>query len=195
MLERVPGCAGADEAGRGPLAGPVVCAVVMIPITFEIYGLDDSKKLTEEARLDWESKILATCPHKVEFVWPDEIDRLNILQASLIGMRRAALALTPAPNKVFVDGNRLIPNLGIAQECVVKGDAKFAEIAAASVLAKCARDRCMRIMAQTHPGYGFENHFGYPTPEHLVALQKLGPCAMHRQSFAPVKNTAQGRLF
>lgn len=185
-----PGVAGADEAGRGPLAGPVVAAAVLLPPGFDPIGLNDSKKLTPDQRLLLETQLLAGAEYAIEAAEPDEIDRLNILHASLAAMGRAIIKLNPP--KVFVDGNRLPQNLPCEAEAVVKGDGKYACIAAASILAKVARDRLMAEYAENYPDYGFERHFGYPTPEHLAALARYGPCLIHRRSFGPVRQSLHG---
>ena len=194
MLDRRPGWAGADEAGRGPLAGPVVAAAVILPADFNIQGLNDSKKLDVNKRDGLEQRIRESAIFHVEFAWPDEIDQRNILHASLVAMSRAILAL-PNPIGALIDGNQIPKGITIPVETVVKGDGKIAEIAAASILAKNARDRYMVEIAEQYPGYGFEKHFGYPTPEHLEALKHLGPCSIHRRSFAPVAAFYQATLF
>ena len=194
MLDRRPGWAGADEAGRGPLAGPVVAAAVILPQEFNIQGLNDSKKLDSAKRDHLEQRIRAGAIFHVEFAWPEEIDQKNILHASLAAMSRAILALE-TPQGALIDGNQIPKGLTIPIETVVKGDGKIAEIAAASILAKNARDRYMVQIAEQFPGYGFEKHFGYPTPEHLEALKSLGPCPIHRRSFAPVAAFYQATLF
>lgn len=194
MLDRRPGWAGADEAGRGPLAGPVVAAAVILPADFNIQGLNDSKKLDVNKRDGLEQRIRESAIFHVEFAWPDEIDQRNILHASLAAMSRAILAL-PNPIGALIDGNQIPKGLTIPVETVVKGDGKIAEIAAASILAKNARDRYMVEIAEQYPGYGFEKHFGYPTPEHLEALKNLGQCSIHRRSFAPVAAFYQATLF
>ena len=194
MLDRRPGWAGADEAGRGPLAGPVVAAAVILPADFNIQGLNDSKKLDVSKRDGLEQRIREGAIFHVEFAWPDEIDQRNILHASLAAMSRAILAL-PNPIGALIDGNQIPKGITIPVETVVKGDGKIAEIAAASILAKNARDRYMVEIAEQYPGYGFEKHFGYPTPEHLEALKHLGPCSIHRRSFAPVAAFYQATLF
>jgi len=186
----VPGVAGVDEAGRGPLAGPVAVAAVILDPARRIDGLGDSKALTEARREALFPRIQSQAlAWSIMLVHADEIDRLNILQATMTGMRRAVAALAIAPSRVLVDGNRVPPGLGIAAEAIVKGDAKVAAISAASILAKVARDRWMRELDATHPEYGFALHKGYPTPEHLEALRRLGPCPAHRRSFAPVRAT------
>ena len=194
MLDRFPGCAGVDEAGRGPLAGPVVAAAVILPTDIEIKGLNDSKKLTREQREHLEPEILAKAIYAISFVDNREIDQLNILWASMAAMSRAIHSLSQTPTKIFVDGNRL-PN-DIEGEAVIKGDAKIAEIAAASILAKVARDRYMvEVMHPLYPQYGFDKHFGYPTPDHFETLNRYGPCEIHRYSYAPVQAHSQATLF
>jgi ribonuclease HII len=182
-----PRVAGVDEAGRGPLAGPVACAAVILRPRARLPGLDDSKKLHAAAREELFSRIqaqaLAWC---VVFVEVEEIDRLNIFHATMEGMRRAVAGLSPAPERVLVDGNVVPKGLPCAAEALVGGDARERAIMAASILAKVSRDRHMVALDALHPGYGFAAHKGYPTPEHLAALERLGPCAHHRRSFAPV---------
>ena len=195
MLESFPGCAGVDEAGRGPLAGPVVAAAVIIPAGITIKGLNDSKKLTREQREKLEPEILAKSIYAIEFVHHNEIDELNILWASMAAMSRAVAKLSEKPSKVYVDGNRIPRDLTIEAEAIIKGDGKVAEIAAASILAKVARDRYMVEICTKFPEYGFSRHFGYPTPEHLEALKQHGPCEIHRYSYAPVQECAQMSLF
>ena len=190
-LEHYPGCAGADEAGRGPLAGPVVAAAVILPLDFDIEGIDDSKKLDPAARECLAERIMTGAIWRIELAEPPEIDRLNILHASMAAMSRAIAALPETPPKAYIDGNRLPPGLPCPAEAVVQGDGKIACIAAASILAKTARDRIMVEYAGTFPEYGFERHFGYPTPEHLALLRLFGPCAIHRRSFGPVRDFDQ----
>ena len=179
--------AGVDEAGRGPLAGPVIAAAVILHPQRPIPGLQDSKQLSARRREALETQIrrdaLAWAVGRAEVA---EIDRLNILQATLLAMQRAVAALAPAPGRVLVDGNQA-PALPCAVETVVKGDQKVAAIAAASILAKVARDREMTALEAACPGYGFARHKGYPTREHLEALRRLGISAHHRRSFAPVR--------
>jgi len=185
----VPGLvAGVDEAGRGPLAGPVVAAAVILDDLQPIAGLADSKKLSpaRRERLYDEIRAKALCCSVAE-ASVEEIDRLNILQATLLAMRRAVEGLRLKPVKVLVDGNRL-PPLPMMAEAIVKGDSKVAAISAASILAKVTRDRwCDRYHAE-FPAYGFDGHKGYGTAVHLAALQAHGPCPQHRRSFAPVAN-------
>jgi ribonuclease HII len=180
--------AGVDEAGRGPLAGPVAVAAVILDPARPIAGLGDSKALSEARREALAPLIRerALAWH-LELVGIDEIDRLNILHATLAGMARAVRALAPSATLALVDGNRLPPDLPCPAQALVKGDAREPAIMAASILAKVARDQLMRELEAIHPGYGFALHKGYPTPEHLEALRRLGPCAQHRRSFAPVR--------
>lgn len=180
--------AGVDEAGRGPLAGPVTVAAVILDPARPIDGLNDSKKLSEKKR-----EALAPLIREralawyVEFVEATEIDALNILQATLTGMRRALLALSPAPTFARIDGNRLPLDLPCPAEALVGGDALEPAIMAASILAKTTRDARLLQLDRRYPEYGFAKHKGYPSPAHLSALQRYGPCPEHRQSYAPVK--------
>ena len=179
--------AGVDEAGRGPLAGPVVAAAVILDPARRIEGLNDSKKLTALARERLYAEIVdKACAWSIALASEAEIDHLNILQASLLAMRRAIESLAVKPEAVKVDGNKIPPGLSLPVEAVVKGDAKIAAIAAASILAKTHRDRLMRELAKVYPLYGFERHMGYPTAAHFAALALHGPCPVHRRSFAPV---------
>jgi ribonuclease HII len=179
--------AGVDEAGRGPLAGPVVAAAVILDELQPIRGLADSKALTPARRekLDAEIRAKALCVAIAE-ASVEEIDRLNILQATMLAMQRAVAALRLVPLQVLVDGNRT-PRLPMPAQAIVQGDARVAAIAAASILAKVHRDRLCLALHQAHPHYGFDGHKGYPTPEHLAALRAHGACSAHRQSFAPVR--------
>lgn len=185
LLLHVPGAAGADEAGRGPLAGPVVAAAVILPDSFDLVGLDDSKKLDHEARIELAARIKAEAVWAIELAEPEEIDRRNILRASLHAMARAIRKV--APPMAYVDGNQFPPDVGCPVEAVIKGDGIYACIAAASILAKTERDLYMVALAEKYPGYGFDRHFGYPTPDHFETLRQLGPCPAHRRSFAPVR--------
>jgi ribonuclease HII len=187
---KAQGCrvvAGVDEAGRGPLAGPVSVAAVILPEAFEHPVLNDSKKLTEAKRetlyheLTTDARVRWCCV-LVEAV---EIDRLNILGATHAGMRRAVLGLGGDVDGALIDG-RPVREFPVRQVALVKGDSLSFSIAAASVIAKVTRDRLMVRLAERYPGYGFEIHKGYPTAKHLEALQRLGPCPEHRRSFAPV---------
>jgi len=184
----VPGLvAGVDEAGRGPLAGPVVAAAVILDELNPIKGLADSKMLTPARRdkLYDEIRAKALCCAIGE-ASVEEIDEINILHATMLAMRRAVEGLRLKPAKVLVDGNRL-PVLKVAAEAIVKGDALVPAISAASILAKVHRDRLCLQLDALHPGYGFAAHKGYATAEHLAALQRQGACLAHRRSFAPVR--------
>ena len=182
--------AGVDEAGRGPLAGPVVAAAVILDARHPIAGLADSKKLTALRREKLFDEIMAKalcC--SVAQATVQEIDTLNILQATLLAMQRAVAGLRLKPGHVLVDGNRL-PSLPMTSEAIVKGDALVPAISAASILAKVSRDRWCAQMDADYAGYGFAEHKGYGTAAHLAALRAHGPCAVHRQSFAPVRAAA-----
>ena len=178
--------AGVDEAGRGPLAGPVVAAAVILDDLNPIKGLNDSKKLSASRReqLFDEIRAKALCC-SVAHASVEEIDRLNILQATLLAMRRAVDGLRLKPAKVLVDGNRL-PVLDVLAEAIVKGDATVPAISAASILAKVTRDRWCAELDQQYPQYGFATHKGYGTAEHMAALRAHGACPQHRKTFAPV---------
>ncbi|MDP6652815.1 MAG: ribonuclease HII [Gammaproteobacteria bacterium] len=178
--------AGTDEVGRGPLAGDVVAAAVILDPLKPIEGLDDSKKLTEKRRQDCYARIIdRASAWAVARASVTEIDRLNILQASLLAMHRAVAALELQPEFVYADGNHC-PKWSYPSQAIVKGDARVPSIAAASVIAKITRDREMTELDGVYPGYGFARHKGYATSLHLEALRKLGPCEIHRRSFAPV---------
>ncbi len=188
--------AGVDEAGRGPLAGPVVVAAVILDPAQPIEGLDDSKRLSELQRETlYPCIIQRALAHCVIFVEPDEIDRINILQATMVGMSRALAGLAPFPQHALIDGNRLPEAMPCPAQAVVGGDASEACIGAASILAKVSRDRYMVDMDALHPGYGFARHKGYPVPEHMTALRLHGPCDLHRRSFAPVRQSLERPLF
>ena len=186
-----PDLAGVDEAGRGPLAGDVVAAAVILDPARPVPGLRDSKKLTAPRR-----EALAALIRERAIAWAvarasvAEIDRLNILHASMLAMHRAVQALQPQPGYVLVDGNRL-PRWSYAAEPVIGGDDRVPAIAAASILAKVQRDRELVELDARYPGYGFAAHKGYPTPAHLTALRALGVTPVHRRSFAPVKSLLQ----
>ncbi len=188
---------GTDEAGRGPLAGPVSVAAVLMPCSagrrWIEAGLTDSKMLGAEKRAELEGQIRGELIHSVIDVSAGDVDALNVLQASLEGMRRAIASLCVPPGVgVLVDGNRPIKGLGREQATLTKGDRRSVAIAAASILAKEHRDRVMCDLAVRWPMYGFEQHKGYPTPAHLTSLQEHGPCEEHRRSFGPVKAFFQG---
>lgn len=183
------GICGIDEAGRGPLAGPVVAAAVILPRKGRPKGLDDSKQLTAEAREELAHAIRRVGVVAVGVASVEEIDALNILRAAHLAMRRAFDALPQAPVAAIVDGN-MAPDLPCPVECVIDGDAIVPIVSAASIVAKVERDRIMAELCARYPGYGFARHKGYSTPEHQEALARLGPCAIHRKSFRPVQLAA-----
>ncbi|MFP4061956.1 MAG: ribonuclease HII [Halochromatium sp.] len=182
------GVAGVDEAGRGPLAGPVCAAAVILDPTNSPLGINDSKQLSAARRERLAQEIKASAlAWAVAFVEVAEIDRINILQAALLAMREALQALAVAPTLALIDGNRCPSGLRCPAQAVVRGDQTVIAIGAASILAKVARDQRMRELDRRHPGYGFARHKGYGTKAHLEALTRLGPCREHRRSFAPVR--------
>ena len=182
--------AGIDEAGRGPLAGPVLAGACILPAQFDLPGLNDSKKLTPERReLLYELILTQALAFAVGSADVNEIDELNILGATKLAMQRAVAGLKVRPHHLLIDAVQL-PAVDIPQTSLIGGDSLSASIAAASILAKVTRDRLMCSYALEYPGYGFEQHKGYPTPEHLAALRRLGPCPLHRRSFAPVRQEA-----
>ncbi|MEQ1653246.1 MAG: ribonuclease HII [Hyphomicrobium sp.] len=178
--------AGVDEAGRGPWAGPVVAAAVILDPARIPDNIDDSKAMDEEGRAFLYNRLIKVADVGVGIAEIDRIDRDNILAATLWAMGEAVAALTTKPRLVLVDGNRA-PRIGIETRTIIKGDAKCLSIAAASIIAKVTRDRIMMALARDFPGYGFERHKGYGTPEHQAAINKLGVCALHRRSFKPVQ--------
>ncbi|MBA4294063.1 ribonuclease HII, partial [bacterium] len=177
-----------DEAGRGPIAGPLVVAAVLLPQNFNPQGLNDSKKLTAEQRDTLFLRITEYAEYSIVIVAPAEVDRLNILRATLQAMSQALRELPTQPKQALIDGNQLPPNPPCPVETLVKGDSKNASIAAASILAKVTRDRLMVEAAIQFPGYGFESHFGYHNPTHIQAINNLGPSPIHRRSFEPIKS-------
>ena len=177
--------AGVDEVGRGPLAGPVVAAAVILPDNHSIAGLDDSKKLTAKKRARYEVEIMECARFSVAQCSEIEIDEINILQATMLAMTRAVEGLDAVPDHILVDGNRL-PKWGFSAEAVIGGDALHPCISAASIIAKEFRDRLMIAAAEQYPQYGWERNKGYGTAEHLAALRQYGPTPLHRRSFAPV---------
>ena len=177
--------AGVDEAGRGPLAGPVVAAAVILPTSHGIEGLDDSKKLSARKRAILEAQIRACCVFGVGIATVDEIDEINILQATMLAMVRAVDALEKVPHHILVDGNRL-PRWKYNASAVIGGDALHPCISAASIIAKETRDRIMTEAAAEYPHYGWDRNKGYGTAEHVAALRTHGPAPLHRRSFAPV---------
>ena len=185
ILPFEPGVAGIDEAGRGPIAGPVVVAAVILPIGFDAEGVVDSKKLSRARRTLIRERILAEAEYQIEVVSHETIDRKNILRATLDGMAAVASRLA-GYTEAIIDGNQVPPGLSRCR-AIVDGDALRAEIAAASILAKEHRDDLMRNYALQFPEYGFDRHFGYCVEEHLLALQTYGPCPIHRTTFSPVQ--------
>ena len=175
--------AGVDEAGRGPLAGPVCAAACILPQNLEIPGLNDSKKLSPQKREAlYDVIIKSAVSYGIAFATVEEIESLNILNATFLAMNRALSQLSPQPALALIDGNRN-SGISIPSRCVVKGDSLCADIAAASVLAKVTRDRYMLTMAEQYPEYGFEKHKGYGTAQHYAALRQFGPSSIHRPSF------------
>ncbi len=184
MGERI---AGVDEAGRGPLAGPVVAAAVILPSGAPPFPFRDSKTISHQRRVILHDWLFASgAAIGIGVVEPDEIDRINILQAALLAMRIAVERLDPLPDKILIDGNKTIPRFTLAQEAIVKGDAKIPAISAASIIAKVTRDRIMDGLHAQYPQYGFDKHKGYGTKEHRDAILKHGPAAIHRKTFAGV---------
>lgn len=189
---------GVDEAGRGPLAGSVVAAAVILDASKPIDGLKDSKKLTAKVRDELFDLIIrdskAWCIAEASAI---EIDSINILQATMLAMKRAIEGLEKTlgrlPDKALIDGNRC-PKVNIEMEAIVKGDSKVQAISAASILAKVTRDRDMQVLHDAYPMYGFNQHMGYPTPMHFAALKEFGPCPAHRKTFAPVREVMETKL-
>ncbi|KAB0680263.1 ribonuclease HII [Aureimonas leprariae] len=188
LLSGAASVAGIDEAGRGPLAGPVVAAAVILDPDAIPIGLDDSKKLSAAARERLFAEILAHTTVAIGSSSAEEIDRLNIRQATLLAMHRAAVGLAADACHFLVDGNDVPPLLAQRASFVIGGDSRSLSIAAASIVAKVMRDRMMARLGEAFPHYGFERHAGYGTPDHLAALRRYGPCSHHRRSFAPVRN-------
>lgn len=192
LLIPVGRVAGVDEAGRGPLAGPVVAAAVILDANNPIAGLDDSKRLSASRRErlfdEIQQKALAW---SVAYASVEEIDNINILQATLLAMQRAVDALQPAAEHALIDGNRC-PQLSCPARAIIKGDSRVAAISAASIMAKVTRDREMQLLDVMYPGYGLAQHKGYPSKAHIEALQLLGASPVHRRSYAPVRKILQG---
>ncbi|MBN1689363.1 MAG: ribonuclease HII [Candidatus Omnitrophica bacterium] len=182
--------AGVDEAGRGPLAGPVVAAAVILPINVVILGLNDSKKISPRRREILYEDIKGKCLVGVGIADEQEIDTLNILQASRLAMKKAVLALPCTPDLVLIDGRETL-DLAFPQKAVIGGDGKSASIAAASIIAKVYRDRLMDEWHETYPAYNFKKHKGYPTRDHIQKIREVGPCPIHRKSFGPVQEAWQ----
>jgi ribonuclease HII len=186
--------AGVDEAGRGPLVGNVVAAAVILNSADPIEGLADSKKLSAKRREQLAIEIRQRSQAwAVVSVSPEQIDQINILQATMLAMKQAVEQLDVAPDHVFVDGNRC-PDLHYPVTAIVKGDDRVAEISAASIIAKVVRDEQMRVLHSEFPQYGFDRHKGYPTKAHMAALAEHGPCPQHRRSYAPVRMYLQKNL-
>jgi ribonuclease HII len=183
----IPRICGVDEAGRGPLAGPVVAAAVVMPPGVRLPGVDDSKRVSAVRREQLNEEIIRIAEdYCIAVVDAGEIDERNILQATLQGMKRAVDGLRRRPDFVLVDGNKRMP-ADVPQQCIIDGDAFCFSVAAASIIAKCHRDRLMRDYDVMYPGYGFARHKGYGTSEHIMQLNALGPAPIHRLSFAPVR--------
>ena len=194
MAHDAPLICGVDEAGRGPLAGAVYAAAVILDPARPIDGLRDSKKLSERKRVELAERIKNDAlAWSIAYASVEEIEQLNILHASLLAMRRAIMGLHPAAEFALIDGNRC-PTLEIPARAIVKGDDSEPCISAASILAKTERDKVMRQLADKYPEYGFERHAGYPVPEHLQALELHGPCPEHRRRFGPVKKLLEKAL-
>jgi Ribonuclease HII len=188
--------AGVDEAGRGPLAGPVVAAACILPEPFFLEGLNDSKQLTPEKREELYQALMANPEvlSGVSIVDADEIDRINILQATFLAMQQAVAALPFPPDYLLIDGNQL-PKICIPALAIVEGDARSISIAAASIIAKVTRDRILEQLDEKYPLYGFKKHKGYATLEHRQAIECHGPCDIHRKSFEPIKGLLEPSLF
>ena len=181
--------AGIDEAGRGPLAGPVFAAAVILPFKLDIDGLDDSKKLSPSKREKLYKIIKAQAlSYAVSYIGQKQIDKINILNASLLAMKNALLKLSISPKYILIDGNQGIPGIETPQRCIIGGDGISASIAAASILAKVERDRYMKKLHKKFPGYGFDAHKGYGTKAHIKAIYEYGPCPCHRMTFGPVRS-------
>lgn len=179
--------AGVDEAGRGPLVGNVVAAAVILDPGYPIDGLNDSKKLSASRREQLAEQVRdRAIAWSVVSIDAEQIDRINILQATMLAMQQAVEQLTVPPQHVFIDGNRC-PQINVPATAVVKGDSRVAEISAASILAKVERDAQMLVLHEVYPQYGFDKHKGYPTKAHFEALAEYGPCPEHRRSYAPVR--------
>jgi ribonuclease HII len=186
---------GIDEAGRGPLAGPVVAAAVILDFERPINGLGDSKTISAKRRSVLAAEVMKYAHVGIGIAEPEEIDRVNILQATMIAMRRACQQLSIRPDLALIDGNRVPDGLGCDAEAIIKGDAKEASIGAASIIAKTVRDALMLQAAIRFPDYGFDGHKGYPSAQHRAVLQRLGPCPIHRMSYAPVRLAHESRRF
>lgn len=190
------GVCGVDEVGRGPLAGPVVAAAVIIPKGVRIAGVNDSKKLSSSQRDEVFAEIAELgIPCAIGIIDHETIDKVNILQASLMAMRKAVMELHPRPDVLLIDGSYSIPNMSQPQFAIVGGDARCLSIGAASIVAKVTRDRIMDEYQRLYPSFSFTEHKGYPTPAHLKELEHFGPCPIHRRSFRPVAECLQTYAF
>lgn len=185
-LIETPGVAGVDEVGRGPLAGPVVACAAILPKDFDCSGLADSKTLKPWEREEQAARIRECGAVSIAIISHSEIDRINILEASMLAMKQAIEGLRLPPSQAIIDGNRCPTGLKCQAMTMVRGDGQYASVAAASIVAKVERDRIMSEYAASYPRYGFHKHFGYGTPEHLEALRLYGPCPIHRRTFAPI---------
>jgi len=186
-MQQYQNIAGVDEVGRGPLIGSVIAAACILPVEFELEGLTDSKKVSEKKRLFLNQQIKQQAlAYSIGEATASEVDQINVLQASLLAMHRAVDALELAPDFVLVDGNRL-PNWTYSAKAIVGGDLLEPVISAASILAKVYRDQQMKELAELYPQYGFESHKGYPTKQHMLAIQEYGVLDQHRKTFGPVK--------
>lgn len=187
--------AGLDEAGRGPLAGPVVAGAVILPDTFAIAGINDSKQLSPTLRRELAAEIKKQAVSwAVAAVYPPYLDKINIYQATIQAMQLAVRNLYPQPDYLLIDALKL-PDIHIKQQSIVRGDALSISIAAASILAKVERDNAMEVFDNLYPGYGFARHKGYATKEHVQSLMEKGPCPIHRESFEPVKSLIKGGTY
>ena len=185
--------AGTDEVGRGPLAGPVVCAAVILDPDITIYGLNDSKKISENKRIKIADEIKKYAKaYSIVYIFEDEIDQINIYQAAKKGMLEAIEDLTIEPDFILSDAMPLGED--VPHEAIIKGDQKSASIAAASIIAKVERDHFMTKIAEKYPEYGFEHHKGYPTKEHIEAIEKHGICDIHRKTYKPIKDRLQNQI-
>lgn len=188
MAQGARAVAGVDEVGRGPLAGPVTAAAVILDLSAIPAGLNDSKRLSAPRRADLAEQIMASAEVSIAHASVEEIDSLNILRAAHLAMERAVAGLPKRPDHLLIDGNLMPRGLDIPGEAIIKGDGLSLSIAAASIVAKTCRDRIMWDLAQHHPGYGWETNMGYPSKGHIAALQNLGVTPHHRRSFRPVHN-------
>lgn len=191
LLAHPRGAVGVDEVGRGALAGPVVAAAVVLPRRFNLEGIDDSKRLSRAQRERQASRIRSEAIWAIAEVAAEEVDRMNVLQAAMSAMMSAVWELGARSGQILIDGDRVPKDMPANTRSVIGGDSLYACIAAASILAKTYRDALMRAYGSQFPAYGFERNVGYGTPEHLVALERCGPCAQHRHTFEPVAKASR----